>query len=94
MLIVALVEEQLLVGATSFQLAKQRLVTTKGHPSAVTYWGKILQPVAIPYLHDLGPNPIHNNARPPPSQAYHRLPPECGGRGNGLACQQPRPQPC
>lgn len=35
-----------------------RLITTKGDLSAVTYRDKILQAVTIPYLHNLGLNPI------------------------------------
>lgn len=37
---------------------KTRPVTTEGHLSAVTYRDEILQPAAVPYLHNLGPNSL------------------------------------
>ena len=37
---------------------KTKLVIIRGHSSADRYWDEILQPVAIPYLHSLGPNSI------------------------------------
>jgi len=37
---------------------KTRLVIIEGHLNAVTYQDDILQLVAIPYLHNLGPNSI------------------------------------
>lgn len=46
-----------LVGIT-ITCKKTRLVTSEGHLNTVTYPDKILQPVAIAYLHNLGPNPI------------------------------------
>jgi len=43
-----------------------RLVIIEGHVNAVRYQDEILQPVAIPYLHNLGPNSIlqDDHARP------------------------------
>jgi len=45
---------------------KTRLVIIKGHLNAVRYRDEILQPVAIAYLHNRGPNsiPQDDNARP------------------------------
>lgn len=45
---------------------KTRLVPIEGNLTAVRYRDEILQPVAIPYLHNLGPNAIlqDDNARP------------------------------
>jgi len=45
---------------------KTRLVIIKGHLNAVSYRDEILQPVVIPYLHNLGPKSIlqDDNANP------------------------------
>ena len=45
---------------------KTRLVIIGGNLSAERYQDEILQPLAIPYLHSLGPNSIlqDNNAHP------------------------------
>uniref|UniRef100_A0A8C4DEX4 Tc1-like transposase DDE domain-containing protein n=1 Tax=Dicentrarchus labrax TaxID=13489 RepID=A0A8C4DEX4_DICLA len=45
---------------------KTRLVITGGNLNAERYGDEILQPVAIPYLHSLGPNSIlqDDNVRP------------------------------
>lgn len=45
-------------GGNSVTCKKTRLVMSEGHLDMVPYQDKILQPVAIAYLHNLGPNPI------------------------------------
>ena len=69
---------------------KTRLVIIGGNLNAERYRDEILQPVAIPYLHSLGPNSIlqDDNARPHRAGVSQRLPPEFGSGEDGMACQQ------
>lgn len=52
-------------------VCRQGLSPLKVISANVSHWTGILQPVAVPYLHRLEPNPKDAQWPPPQSQVYH-----------------------
>ena len=72
---------------------KTELVIIEGNLNAVRYQNEILEPVAIPYLQNLGPNSILQDDNARPHRGRIITPPEFGTGEDGMACRESRPQP-